>query len=164
MSDHVEAKHNRGSDMEHRSCADPSAVLVEETNSVDQANEADWPLSSYVGGGLKVATGDDHGFAIKAFVEMKPGDPFEQMLFAQMAMTHKHANTASARMVASASTEQTVFYEKMFTRLTRTFVAQLEALRKHRGKGVQTVKHVHVNEGGQAVVADVFSNGGGHQE
>ncbi len=43
------------------------------------------------------------------------------------------------------------------TKLTRTFIAQMEALDKHRGKGQQkmTVEHVHVNEGGQAIIGDV---------
>jgi hypothetical protein len=39
----------------------------------------------------------------------------------------------------------------------RTFTAQLDALNKYRGKGEQKmeVKHVHVHEGGQAIVGNV---------
>ena len=43
------------------------------------------------------------------------------------------------------------------TKLMRTFVAQMEALTRYRGKGQQkvTVEHVHVNAGGQAIVGSV---------
>jgi len=38
----------------------------------------------------------------------------------------------------------------------------LEALNKHRGKGQQkvTVEHVHVHQGGQAIVGHVAQGGG----
>jgi len=42
---------------------------------------------------------------------------------------------------------------------------QMEALKKYRGKGEQkmTVEHVHVHNGGQAIVGDVHQKaGGGH--
>ena len=46
-------------------------------------------------------------------------------------------------------------------RLLRTFVAQVEALKKHRSKGEQhcTVEHVHVHSGGPAVVGAVTTAG-----
>ena len=48
--------------------------------------------------------------------------------------------------------------------LSRTHAALLEALNRHRGKGQQkvTVEHVHVHEGGQAIVGNVV--GGTHAE
>jgi hypothetical protein len=48
-------------------------------------------------------------------------------------------------------------------KLMRTFTAQMEALRKYRTGGEQkvTVQHVHVNDGGQAVVGNVSHKGGG---
>jgi hypothetical protein len=52
----------------------------------------------------------------------------------------------------------------MATKLMRTYTAQVEALNKHRNKAKQTVivKHVHVHEGGQAIVGNVdHSKGGG---
>ena len=43
---------------------------------------------------------------------------------------------------------------------------KLEALNRHRGKGQQkvTVEHVHVHEGGQAIVGNVESRGEGSQQ
>lgn len=42
-------------------------------------------------------------------------------------------------------------------KLSRTHATLLEALNRHRGKGQQkvTVEHVHVHEGGQAIVGNV---------
>ena len=48
-------------------------------------------------------------------------------------------------------------------KLSRTYATLLESLNRHRGKGQQkvTVEHVHVHEGGQAIVGNVESPGGG---
>ena len=48
-------------------------------------------------------------------------------------------------------------------KLSRTYATLLEALNRYRGKGAQkvTVEHVHVHEGGQAIVGNVESRGGG---
>jgi hypothetical protein len=50
-------------------------------------------------------------------------------------------------------------------KLSRTFAMLLDALNRHRGKGMQkiTVEHVHVHSGGQAVVGVVEAPGGGVQ-
>jgi hypothetical protein len=46
-------------------------------------------------------------------------------------------------------------------KLSRTYATLLEALNRHRGKGQQkvTVEHVHVHEGGQAIVGNVAGGG-----
>ena len=48
-------------------------------------------------------------------------------------------------------------------KLSRTYSALLDSLNRHRGKGQQkvTVEHVHVHEGGQAIVGNVESTPGG---
>ena len=48
-------------------------------------------------------------------------------------------------------------------KLSRTYASLVESLNRHRGKGQQkvTVEHVHVHEGGQAIVGNVESPGGG---
>ena len=57
-------------------------------------------------------------------------------------------------------------YAKLANQFCRTFTAQLDSLNKHRGKGQQkvTVEHVHVNEGGQAVVGNINQGGGGNEK
>jgi hypothetical protein len=52
----------------------------------------------------------------------------------------------------------------MLNKLARTFAAQVEALKKYRSAGEQTIKvqHVTVNDGGQAIVGNVNKGGGGY--
>ena len=52
--------------------------------------------------------------------------------------------------------------EKALNKLARTFATQMEALNRYRGKGQQkmTVEHVHVHDGGQAIVGQVAQGGG----
>jgi hypothetical protein len=53
----------------------------------------------------------------------------------------------------------------MLNKLARTFAAQVEALKRYRSNGEQSIRvqHVTVNDGGQAIVGDVQA-GGGEQE
>ncbi len=86
-----------------------------------------------------------------------PRDGVEQILASQMATVQSSLQTMHRGLEAATDMERVRFYEGAINRLSRTFAAQMEALRKHRTGGVQTVKHVHVNEGGQAIVADTVS-------
>jgi hypothetical protein len=47
------------------------------------------------------------------------------------------------------------------TRLSRTYLAQMDAIKKYRAKAQQTVRveRVTVHEGGQAIVGDVTHGG-----
>src|SRR6185369_16680650 len=51
-------------------------------------------------------------------------------------------------------------------KLSRTHAALLDALNRHRGKGQQkvTVEHVHVHQGGQAIVGHVEHKGEGMEK
>src|SRR5262245_51376722 len=48
-------------------------------------------------------------------------------------------------------------------KLSRTYATLVESLNRHRGKGQQkvTVEHVHVHDGGHAIVGNVEGQGGG---
>lgn len=90
-----------------------------------------------------------------------PQDPVEAMLAVQMSAVHT-ATLTYARRTASADTYLEIeMYEKAFNRLSRTFIAQMETLKKYRTGGEQkmTVEHVHVHEGGQAIVGNVRGGG-----
>jgi hypothetical protein len=95
---------------------------------------------------------------------IQPRDEIEAMLALQMVGIYK----ASLRCLRVANREDATFEGrdvnlKHATKLTRTYTAQMEALNKYRGKGQQkmTVEHVHVHEGGQAIVGNVTRGGGG---
>ena len=54
----------------------------------------------------------------------------------------------------------------MLNKLARTFTRQVEALKKYRSTGEQTIRvqHVNVSDGGQAIVGNVQTGGGGNLE
>jgi hypothetical protein len=79
------------------------------------------------------------------------------MLAAQMAVTHMATMRSAARLAQANNVEQRDSAERSYNKLARTFVAQMEALKRYRTGGEQkvTVQHVSVNDGGQAIVGDV---------
>jgi hypothetical protein len=94
--------------------------------------------------------------------DIKPQSALEGMLTAQIVGTYR----ASMKMLSNALLPDQTFDGKdaninRATKLQRTFLQQIEALQKLRGKGQQkmTVEHVHVHEGGQAVVGTVNHGG-----
>ena len=87
-----------------------------------------------------------------------PKDELEAMLAAQMVTTH----TLAMRFLGSTSPAN--FPNQVIdsnlnrgTRLLRCFLMQLDGLNRHRSKGQQkmVVEHVHVHNGGQAIVGPV---------
>ena len=56
--------------------------------------------------------------------------------------------------------------EKALNRLSRTFTAQVEALKRYRSTAEQriTVQHVNVGDGGQAIVGNVTTGGRSTEE
>jgi hypothetical protein len=78
----------------------------------------------------------------------------------QMHATNELAMDLLSRAQNSPDRLATAEYTNLATKLSRTFVAQVEALAKLRRNGEQVVKHVHVYEGGQAVVAGTINQGG----
>jgi hypothetical protein len=99
----------------------------------------------------------DLNFAVSVIKSIKPNDQLETMLAAQMAVTHMATMTFAARLAQADSVEQRDSAERAYNKLARTFVAQMEALKRYRTGGEQkvTVQHVSVNDGGQAIVGDV---------
>jgi hypothetical protein len=108
------------------------------------------------------AANDERHFLLSIVRDMAPRDPIERMLAVQMAATHV-ATIRSARWLANTENiPQVQAHYVGFNKLARTFAAQVEALRKHRTGGTQTVtvQHVTVSDGGQAIVGNVQQGGG----
>lgn len=99
---------------------------------------------------------------ISTFAEMRPSDPLEAMLIAQMLGCHTHAMKTIHRAVKTSYGEITEKSLRLSDRLMRTFITGMEALEKYRRKGSQSVKveHVNVNAGGQSIVGSVQGLGG----
>lgn len=107
---------------------------------------------------------DQRLFTVSIVADIKPRDAVERMLTVQMAATHV-ALIRSSRWLAGAETiPQVEAHYSGFNKLARTYAAQVEALRKHRNGGSQTVRveHVTIEAGAQAVVGNVQTGGGGN--
>jgi hypothetical protein len=80
-----------------------------------------------------------------------------------MAAVHAATMTFAFRLGRTETIPQQDSAERAFNKLARTFAAQVEALKRYRSRGDQTVRveHVTVNEGGQAIVGNVNHGGRG---
>jgi len=108
---------------------------------------------------------DEHGlnFMLSVINGVAPRDQLETMLAAQMAAVHMLTMSFAGRLGASDTFWEWNCVGPAFNKLARTFALQIEALKKYRTGGEQqvTVRHVTVNQGGQAIVGNVAHQGGG---
>lgn len=102
--------------------------------------------------------------AVAALVGTGPRDEMEGMIATQMIATHNASMECLRRaMIPDQHPDARQANLNQANKLSRTYAALMDALNKHRGKGQQrvTVEHVHVNEGGQAIVGAVAKGGRG---
>jgi hypothetical protein len=87
-----------------------------------------------------------------------PKDEIEGALAIQMACTHAAAMAVLANVDARLGTERRVAaFGSTAARLMKAFAMQVEVFRRLRSGGQQYVRveHIHVNDGGQAVIGNV---------
>jgi hypothetical protein len=87
-----------------------------------------------------------------------PKDEIEAALAVQMACTHTAAMAILAKLDVAFATERRVAaFGSAASRLLRAYATQVEVLRRLRSGGQQftRIEHVHVNDGGQAVIGNV---------
>ena len=91
-----------------------------------------------------------------------PQDELEAALAMQMVGCHSLGVEMLARARQERSVDLTAQYANLAVKLQRTFAAQIEALARLRGGANQSVRveHVHVHDGGQAIVGNVGAPGG----
>ncbi len=100
---------------------------------------------------------EELNFMVSVIKGIEPRDQVETMLAAQMAAIHNAIMTFTRRLARVESIQQQDSAERALNKLARTFVSQMEALKRYRTGGEQkvTVQHVSVSEGGQAIVGNV---------
>ena len=105
-------------------------------------------------------------FALAVVQGIDPKDTVEALLATQMAAVHSATMDAAANLAQAKYVEHRDSALLAVNKLARTFAAQVEALKKHRSAGEQTIKveHVTVNEGGQAIVGIVKPQGVGVEQ
>jgi hypothetical protein len=87
-----------------------------------------------------------------------PKDEIEGALAVQMSCTHAAAMAILGKLDSGFGTERRIaLFASAAARLMKTFVMQMEAFRRLRNGGQQFVRveHVHVNNGGQALIGNV---------
>jgi hypothetical protein len=111
----------------------------------------------------KVVTKQELNFLLSVVHGINPKDETEALLAVQMAAIHKATIVAATRLARVETIPQQDSASNMLNKLARTFASQVEALKKYRSAGEQTIKvqHVTVNDGGQAIVGNVSQGGGG---
>ena len=92
-----------------------------------------------------------------------PRDEIEGGLAIQMACAHAAAMTIFLRLGATGGTQNAVALTSAAARIMRAYAAHVETLRRLRHGGDQYVRveHVHINDGGQAVIGNVKPAGSG---
>jgi hypothetical protein len=92
---------------------------------------------------------------------IRPKDEIEAMLAVQMALVHQATVTAASCLKHSNTLAGDAQHANAMNKLARTFATQVEALKKHRSTGEQSICVQHVNVTGQAIVGNVQTGGGG---
>jgi hypothetical protein len=93
-----------------------------------------------------------------------PRDEIEGALAVQMACTHSAAMAVLARLGGGGGSEHRITaLGSAAARLLRAYSTQVEGFRRlrHGGNQYVRVEHVHVNDGGQAVIGNVKPAGSG---
>ena len=105
-------------------------------------------------------------FMLSVIKGIEPRDQVEAMLASQMAAVQMATMTFARRLAHTETIVQQESAMRGFTKLTRCFTSQVEALKKYRSNGQQkvTVEHVTVNDGGQAIVGHVDQGGRGGEK
>ncbi len=108
--------------------------------------------------------GTDYTLPVNSAVAMlhaiAPQNELEAMLAVQMVASNHLALMSMRRTIHNQGDVRTA-NGNLANKFARTFTAQLEALNRHRRGGKQIVEHVHVNAGGQAVIAGTVNTGKG---
>lgn len=106
-----------------------------------------------------------------ALVALNPQDEIEGQLCSRLIVLHNQYMQYLAIAVRLAFSENATpeicdYYNNRAIKLMRAHTEALDALQKYRRKGEQkvVVQHVHVNDGGQAVVAGQVNPGGGQEK
>lgn len=99
----------------------------------------------------------------KAWKDIAPADGLEAMIATQLIVAHEAAMACYQHIHTAITVDIQHDSLRMANKLSKTCVALLDGLNRHRGKGQQkvTVEHVHVHSGGQAIVGAVDAQGGG---
>jgi len=124
-------------------------------------HNAGWVAALVRRRGAKIPDETELNAGLAAISGIAPENEIEAMLAVQMVGTHEVAIQMLNKAKQADTTDQLERYGALATKLLRTYTGQVEALSKLRRGGSQkvTVEHVHVYDGGQAIVGNVTTQG-----
>jgi hypothetical protein len=95
--------------------------------------------------------------ALAAMAEHAPRDITEALLASQMVAVHNQIMRLLAKAAKVTNPDVQNTYLNMAAKMGRLFASQADVFRRHRQNGQQKmlVEHVHVHNGGQAIVGHV---------
>ena len=128
------------------------------TTSSDFVNAALWQIQAAARSPWGGVSELSMNAALAMIEAAGPKDEIEGALAIQLAVTHANAMAVLAKLDAAFVTERRVAaFGSAAARLLRAFANQVEVLRRLRQGGHQYVRveHVHVSDGGQAVIGNV---------
>jgi hypothetical protein len=135
-----------------------SRILMEAVGA-DSLDFLDGLLAHLTNAGSQGREPDERGinFMLSVVQGIGPQDEVEAMLATQMAAMHVATMTFARRLAHVETIQQQDSAARAFTKLARTFTAQVDALKRYRTVSEQkvTVERVTVNAGGQAIVGHV---------
>jgi hypothetical protein len=119
-------------------------------------------LSQLAGVSQSGRTKQELNFMLSVVRGINPKDETEALLAVQMAAIHNATMVAARRINRVETIPQQDSASTMLNKLARTFATQVEALKRYRSAGEQTIKvqHVTIHDGAQAIVGNVSQGGG----
>jgi hypothetical protein len=124
------------------------------TNDLDFVHGLIGHMIAAAGGGADQA---GINFFLAVIKGLKPKDQIEAMLAMQMAAIHRLTMMNAELLYRTETAQHQNFTLSGLNKCARTFAMLIEALKRYRTGGQQTVtvQHVSVGEGGQAIVGNV---------
>ena len=98
--------------------------------------------------------------AVALVAAVDPQNELEATMALQMVAANEAAQFSFGRSRRAEFIEHASAYANMGNKAMRSFALHAEAIAKMRRGGEQVVRHVHVNDGGQAVIAGTVNTGG----
>ncbi len=100
-------------------------------------------------------------YALSIVKAMEPRDATEALLAVQMAAIHKATLVAAWRLSQADTLDHQDSASNMLNKLARTFAVQVEALKKYRSTGEQSIRVQYVNVNAAQAVVGINEGGGG---
>ena len=150
---------NGESSFERRMALNKTTGMLNPASSAQLLNQV--ALCRYPEGADEIKTALETASVM--MLELQPEDAFEGLLVSQMVTCQDQVMECLQLARKTTYIDHREIHLRFADRFMRTFTAQMEALSKHRRGGQQkvVVEHVHVYEGGQAIVGNIENQRGG---